>query len=98
LVAGLSGADYQNPLALEDGFHTAMLAGALLAAAGGALAWLTISNDVLARTAQADREPLRAAIREAPEHHCAVAGTPLGSVRGSRRTGQPQAAVERGRT
>src|SRR5204862_4638686 len=45
LIAGLSGADYRNPAALADGFHKAMLAGAVLSAAGGALGWLTIRND-----------------------------------------------------
>src|SRR5215207_6207202 len=52
LIAGLSGTDYENPAALTDGFHGAVLVCAILALGGGALAWLTISNDVL-RTAPA---------------------------------------------
>jgi MFS family permease len=83
LIAGLSGADYQNPVALADGFDAAMLAAAVLAASGGLLAWLTISNDVLERAEKPGREPCAEALRTAPEYHCAVAGTPLQSaVRG----------------
>ena len=80
LIAGLSGSDYQNPAALADAFDTAMLAGAVLAASGGVLAWLTISNDVLERAEEPGREPSQAALRTAPEYHCAVAGTPLQSA------------------
>jgi hypothetical protein len=80
LIAGLSGTDYENPAALADAFHTAMLAGAILSAAGGGLAWLTISNDVLERAEEPGREPCREALRTAPEYHCAVAGTPLQSA------------------
>lgn len=77
LIAGISGTDYENPAALADGFHAAMLAAAVLATAGGVLAWLTISNDVLERAEEPGREPCREALSTAPEYHCAVAGTPL---------------------
>jgi EmrB/QacA subfamily drug resistance transporter len=80
LIAGLSGSDYQNPEALADSFHTAMLAGAVLSASGGVLAWLTISNDVLERAEEPGREPCEEALRTAPDYHCAVAGTPLHSA------------------
>jgi EmrB/QacA subfamily drug resistance transporter len=80
LVAGLSGSDYQDPAVLADGFHAAMLAAAVVSAAGGVLAWLTISNDVLARADEPGREPCREALRTAPDYHCAVAGTPLQSA------------------
>jgi Na+/melibiose symporter-like transporter len=80
LVAGLSGSDYRDPAALADGFDTAMLAGAVLSAAGGVLAWLTIRNDVLERAAEPGREPCREALHAVPEYHCAVAGTPLHSA------------------
>jgi EmrB/QacA subfamily drug resistance transporter len=90
LIAGLSGSDYQDPAAMADGFHTAMLAGAVLAAAGGALAWLTISDDVLERADEPGREPCREALETAPDYHCAVAGTPLQSVP----HGQPAEARE----
>ena len=80
LVAGLSGADFENATAMADGFHTAMLAGAVLSVAGGVLAWLTISNDVLKQAEAPGREPCREAMQTAPEYHCAVAGTPMQSA------------------
>jgi EmrB/QacA subfamily drug resistance transporter len=80
LIAGLSGSDYQNPLALADGFDTAMMVGAALSAAGGVLAWTTISNDVLERAEEPGREPCRDALETVPDYHCAVAGTPLQSA------------------
>jgi hypothetical protein len=80
LIVGLSGADYQEPQAIADGFHAAMLATAILAAAGGVLAWATIRSDVLARTLEPGLEPCREALEQAPARHCAVAGTPLASA------------------
>ncbi|MDQ3766804.1 MAG: MFS transporter [Actinomycetota bacterium] len=65
VAAGLSGADYANPLAFAQGFRVAMLLSAAVAFAGGVLAWFTIRNDVLPERAPARR------------HHCAVDGTPL---------------------
>ena len=97
LIGGLSGSDYQNPVALADGFDTAMLAAAILSAAGGVLAWLTISNDVLKRAEEPGREPCREALRAAPEYHCAVAGTPLQSASRDQRVESPRTAVERAR-
>jgi EmrB/QacA subfamily drug resistance transporter len=47
IVAGLTGDKFYDPAAMTDGFHMAMVACAGLAAAGGILAWLTISSDVL---------------------------------------------------
>jgi hypothetical protein len=92
LIAGLSGSDYEDPAALADGFHTAMLVAAVLCASGGPLAWLTIRNDVLERAEEPGREPCREALRTAPEYHCAVAGTPLhssSSVREAPRLPEP---------
>ena len=54
---------------MTDGFHVAMLACAGLAAAGGILAWLTISSEVLHE--EPDEPP------ERPEYCCPIAGTPL---------------------
>jgi EmrB/QacA subfamily drug resistance transporter len=45
LAAGLKGADFGNPATFARGFHVAALLGAGLAAAGGVVAWVTISND-----------------------------------------------------
>lgn len=71
LIAGLSGGAFQDPEALTDGFHTAMIVTAALAAAGGLLAWTTISNDLL------EPEPGKTPRARPAEYHCAVAGTPL---------------------
>jgi EmrB/QacA subfamily drug resistance transporter len=79
LIAGLSGSDYENPAAMADGFHVAMVAAGALCASGGVLAWLTIRNDVLERAGDPGREPCLEALRTAPDYHCAVAGTPLQS-------------------
>jgi EmrB/QacA subfamily drug resistance transporter len=81
VIAGLSGTDYENPAAITDGFHVAMLACAILALAGGLLAWLTISNDVLQTAPVPDGDiPDRAAT----DFSCAVAGTPLRPAREAR--------------
>jgi MFS family permease len=81
LIAGLSGADYESPTAITDGFHVAMLASAALSLSGGVLAWLTISNDVLETAPSADGDtPDRAAT----DFTCAVAGTPLRPAREAR--------------
>src|SRR5215211_295993 len=47
LIAGLTGDAFYDPASLTDGFRMAMIACAALSAAGGILAWLTISSDVL---------------------------------------------------
>ena len=47
LIAGLTGDRFYDPADMTAGFHTAMIASAILAAFGGVLAWLTISSDVL---------------------------------------------------
>ena len=64
-VAGITGSRFYDPRAMADGFKTAMVVCAVLAAAGGLLAWFTIRS-----------QPPAAA-----ETHfsCAVAGTPLRS-------------------
>jgi EmrB/QacA subfamily drug resistance transporter len=80
LVAGLSGADYQDPSALADGFSIGMRVAAGLAAAGGVLAFVTIRDDVLERAKDPARRRCQEAIDQAPERHCAVAGTPLATA------------------
>jgi hypothetical protein len=57
---------------MEDGFRMAMYACAGLAAAGGLIAWLTISSEVLEPEAG---EPVAEPAQ--PEYSCGVAGTPL---------------------
>jgi EmrB/QacA subfamily drug resistance transporter len=74
LVAGLSGDKFYDPVALEDGFRVAITTCAVLAAAGGVVAWLTISDDVLkGEPDQGDEAPARLAT----DFSCAVAGAPL---------------------
>ena len=98
LIVGLSGTDYENPVAITDGFHAAMLACAVLALAGGVLAWLTISNDVLETAPATDGDvPDRAAT----DFNCGVAGTPLRPAREARcvpvdEDGLPRVRVEVG--
>ena len=78
LVAGLTGDAFYNPAAMTDGFHMAMLVCAGLAAAGGVLAWATISNDVL----HAEPEPQGGTPeRLADDYMCPVSGAPLRPAR-----------------
>jgi EmrB/QacA subfamily drug resistance transporter len=81
LIVGLTGADYEDPAAMTDAFHGAVLACAVLALAGGVLAWLTISNDVL-RTVPADDGDVPD--RAATDYSCGVAGTPMRPSREAR--------------
>ena len=74
LVAGLTGEKFYDPAAMDHGFHVAMLACAGLAVAGGVLAWLTISSEVL------ESEPAPGGDLPTGVLHdfsCAVAGPPL---------------------
>jgi EmrB/QacA subfamily drug resistance transporter len=74
LIAGLTGKKFYDPAAMDHGFHVAMLACAALSAAGGALAWLTISSEVLeSEPAPGGDLPTRAL----HDYSCAVAGPPL---------------------
>ena len=80
LIAGLSGGDYQDPNAIADGFTIGMRVSAVLAAAGGVLAFATISDDVLERAKEPEREPCQKEIEQVPARHCAVEGTPLSTT------------------
>jgi MFS family permease len=74
LIAGLTGDAFYDPAAMADGFRAAMLACAALATAGGILAWLTISDDVL------EAEPKLRGERPVTvpsDFSCAIAGPPL---------------------
>jgi EmrB/QacA subfamily drug resistance transporter len=74
VVAGLTGERFYDPAKMTDGFHTAMIVCAVLAALGGALAWLTISSTVL----HAEAEPGGDTPEQlAEDHFCAINGTPL---------------------
>ena len=82
LIAGLTGQAFYDPTAMTEGFHIAMVACAGLAVGGGALAWLTIDNDVLAAEAATEAEH---GLVPSNDFSCAVAGPPL-------RPGTPETA------
>lgn len=91
-VTGLTGDAYRNPAAFASGFRTAMLISAGLAAAGGALAWLFIRNEVAGRAhacpaAQLDRR-----------HYCAADGAPLATDRDAQRVTRPAISRSPSRT
>jgi EmrB/QacA subfamily drug resistance transporter len=74
VVAGLTGDSFYDPGEMADGFRMAMIVSAVLAAAGGIVAWLTIRDDVLVS------EPTRrgrAPVEVSTDYSCGVAGTPL---------------------
>jgi EmrB/QacA subfamily drug resistance transporter len=74
VAAGITGDDFYNPAKMTDGFHMAMIVCAVLAAAGGAIAWLTISGEVL----HAEPEPQGdTPERLGADYSCGVTGTPL---------------------
>src|SRR4051794_26541561 len=74
LVGGITGDLFYSPSAMTHGFHVAMAACAGLAAAGGTLAWFTISSDVLHTEAEPEGDTPQ---RVATDYSCAVSGTPL---------------------
>ena len=74
LAAGITGDQFYNPAAMTDGFHMAMVVCAGLAAVGGILAWLTISDEVLHTEPQPGGDTPD---RIASDYTCGVSGTPL---------------------
>ncbi|MEX2193809.1 MAG: MFS transporter [Thermoleophilaceae bacterium] len=94
VAAGLSGGDFQDPVALADGFRTAMFIAAGLCVAGALLAWTTISSDVLEDAERPERGECKRALEQAPEHHCAVAGAPMHAAPRASVTNTVQSARE----
>lgn len=76
LIAGITGSDFYDPAKMADGFQMAMVACAVLAAAGGVLAWLTID----AGTLHPEPETAEACESLAEDFTCGIAGTPLRSA------------------
>lgn len=74
IVAGLSGDSFYDPAKMADGFQMAMVVCAALAAAGGVLAWLTISPAVLHAEAEPDGDTPE---RLAEDFSCGVGAPPL---------------------
>ena len=77
VIGGITGQKFYDPEAMTDGFHIAMVVSAVLAAAGGVIAWFTISDDVLASEPERRGEP-PVAVRA--EYSCSVAGPPWRSA------------------
>ena len=88
LVAGLTGDQFYDPLAMEDGFHMAMVACAGLSVLGGILAWMTIEPNVL------EAEP-EVTARLSTDLSCGVTGTPL---QPGRRSSEDQVAASPARS
>jgi EmrB/QacA subfamily drug resistance transporter len=78
LIAGLSGDSFFDPGEMEDGFRMAVYACAALAAAGGAIAWLTIENDVLEAEPRRRGEP---PVEISTDFCCPVSQPPASVVR-----------------
>lgn len=90
LIAGISGNDFLDADAMESGFHKAMIATAILAAAGGAIAWFTIDAEVLDSGDGAGAPEDRAST----DRCCPVAGAPLRPGReAGAHGGPPQPAI-----
>ncbi|MGH9191514.1 MAG: MFS transporter, partial [Acidimicrobiales bacterium] len=76
VAVGLTGDDFLRPETFSDGFRTAMLITAALAAAGGLVAWATVRNP--------ERVPEREAVAvPGPVYFCGAEGAPLGTRPGS---------------
>jgi hypothetical protein len=58
---------------MTHGFHVATIASAALAAAGGVVAWLGISDDALAAEPERRGQP---PVAVPTDHSCALAGPP----------------------
>lgn len=71
VAAGITGEGFYDPSKMTAGFHAAMVICAVLAVAGGALAWLTISSEVLHEEPEPGGEPHH------EDYSCAVEGPPL---------------------
>jgi EmrB/QacA subfamily drug resistance transporter len=72
LIGGLTAHRFYSAAAMTHGFHVAMVACALLAVAGGALAWITISSQALETPAGGQEQA--GVLRD---FSCAIAGAPL---------------------
>ncbi len=76
VAAGITGQAFYDPAEMTDGFHIAMFISAVLAAAGGVIAWFTISDDVLAAEPERRGE---APVTVSTDYACSVSGPPLRS-------------------
>jgi hypothetical protein len=77
VAAGITGDRFYDAAAMTNGFHIGMMICAVLAAAGGAVAWLTIGDDALSATPESRGEP---GVEASTDYSCAVAGPPWRSA------------------
>ena len=63
-IVGIGGSDYSDPRAFSDAFGDAMVITAVVAAAGAAVSWFLISDEVLVDD---ESEPI---------YHCGAESTP----------------------
>jgi EmrB/QacA subfamily drug resistance transporter len=91
LIVGLSGNDFQDPVALEDGFQMAMVVTAVLSALGGVLAFALISNDVLERVEDSEGHNID---HLDTDHHCGIDAPPLRPCERGALEVEPEAATE----
>jgi EmrB/QacA subfamily drug resistance transporter len=93
LVAGLSGASFNQPAKLAAGFPVAMRVAAGASFAAALLAMITIRDDVLSRP-RTDAEPSATVLPPSVQRNCAVAGTPLATASSQRPRAEPPTADE----
>ena len=68
VAAGITGDTYRDPVAFQEGFGEALWISAILAAAGGATAWITL--------AEPKERPGKAPVRVHHHTHCALEAPP----------------------
>jgi EmrB/QacA subfamily drug resistance transporter len=73
LIAGITGDRFYHKATMTHGFHVAMIVSAVVALAGGVIAWLTINNDVLSTEPDGRGER---PINVSTDYSCAVSGPP----------------------
>ena len=88
LIAGLSGTDFENPVALSDGFEVAMVVTAGLSLLGALISFLFISNDVLESSEDEEGHNLD---HLDTDLHCGIDSPPLRPSREAAET-EPAAA------
>ena len=70
VAVGITGDDFLRPETFSDGFRTAMLITAVLAAVGGLIAWATVRNPKPVPAPEAVAVPV-------PVYFCGAEGTPM---------------------
>jgi MFS family permease len=84
VIAGLTGDKFYEPSHMTHGFHVGMIVCAILAALGAAIAWTTISSDVLEEEGE---EP------EECDYSCGIGAPALRPAREPSHLSEPSAAA-----